>query len=447
MRDWFLNKLRGLSLAACLDWGRTHPRTVLFTAVFLLYIPSWFLMPRDITITGGGDAGTYIDLAQSLLEGKGYQSFYHAPLYPFLLTVPMAVVGESFFIFRMMNAFFHALTLLLLFSVTEKLSSRRTAWIFAACFLVYPHFFYQAANILTESLFMLLVACAVCLLYSRALSTKVIIFSGVLSGLAMLTRPNFIVFLPLVLFYLWYSGNFRLTGIKRAVLYLAFAALTISPWTAYNYIRSGGANVLITTAGGYNFWLGNSIFTMESFFVDRGRELGGYLGVDPPETRMMTQKERIHPKTFTGPFMNIGQRENLFYHQSLESIRSHPWLFAKLYAVKFLNALRPWSDPRSRYDENKIKILLTCVFFLPLFLFGLAGMFILWLKKTPGIGLLILPIASTFLFLVFFWPSQRFRVPLMDPYLMIFCSYMIDRIINRLRDRSFLKKDSVFSKG
>ncbi|MBN2289664.1 MAG: glycosyltransferase family 39 protein [Candidatus Glassbacteria bacterium] len=433
MLDWLSNKLQGPKLCAFVNWSRRHPRTVLFAAVFLVYIPSWLVMPGDITVMGGGDSVDYIRLAHSLLEGKGYPSFYRAPLYPFLLTVPVRLAGDSLFIFRMLNAFFHALTLLMLFSLTGKLASRRAAWIFAAFFLVYPHLVYQAANILTESLFMFLVAGTVSLLYSRKPGNRVVFWAGVLSGLAMLTRPNFIVFLPLAAFYLWHSGNFRLPGIKRAAIYLAFTALTISPWTAYNYIRSGGALIPVTTGGGYNFWLGNSIFTMDSFFIDRGRELGGYFGVNPAETAQMTQKDRIRPETFHSPFMNIGQAEKLFYRQSFRLFGDHPLLFARLYAVKFLNALRPWSDPRSRYDENTAKVLLTAVFCLPLLILGLAGMAALWRKNPPGAGLLSIPVVSGFLFLVLFWPSQRFRIPLMDPYLMIFFSYALDRLIDRLR--------------
>ncbi|MEA2063700.1 MAG: glycosyltransferase family 39 protein, partial [Gemmatimonadota bacterium] len=416
-------------------WGCAHPRTVLFTAVFALYIPSWIFMPQDITVMGGGDAAEYVNLAHSMLDGKGFWSFYRAPLYPALLTVPIKLFGDDLFYFRMMNALFHAVTLVLLFSVTEKLSSRRTGWIFGACFLAYPHFAYQAANILTESLFMVLVAGTVSLLYRKELSFKTIVLAGLLSGLAMLTRPNFILFPPLAAGYLWYKGNFRWKGISRCVLYLAFTVMAVSPWTCFNYIRSGGTNILVTSGGGYNFWLGNSIFTMDQFFVNRGNNLGGYLGVDPPETRQMTEKERIHPGKFQNPFLNIGQQEKLFYYQSREVILSHPLLFAKLYAVKFLNALRPWSDSRSRYNENLLKILVTTAFYLPLFVLGLAGMYLLWRKRTPRIGVLILPIVATFCFLVLFWPSQRFRVPLMDPYLMIFCSFTIERLIDYFKNR------------
>ena len=109
---------------------------------------------------------------------------------------------------------------------------------------------------------MLLAAGAVYSLYCPCglITTRRVVIAGVLCGLAMLARPNFIVFLPLAALYVWLRHRFRLSGILRVCIFLSVTILTISPWTTFNYIRSGGALIPVTTGGGYNFWLGNSVF-------------------------------------------------------------------------------------------------------------------------------------------------------------------------------------------
>lgn len=421
-----------------ISWADTHYRTALFALVFTVYIPCWLFLPGDITIVGNGDAREYIELARSISWGKEYLNFYRAPLYPFLLALPLRLFGENLFILRLINAFFHAFTLWLLFELTAKMLTRRAAWIFAFLFLFYPHFIYQSANILIESLFMFLVAWSVSLLYRDSTGTISVVPAGLVSGLALLARPNYIIVIPFIALYI-FGRHFQkkellkstARGAIKSLTFVILTFMTISPWTYFNYLRSGGATILVTTGGGYNFWLGNSIFAMEGFFIDRGRELGGYLGVNPQETRLARLKDRIHPEKYSHPFQNIGQIEQEYYYQSLQSIRSHPFLFAKLYAAKFLNALRPWSDPRIRYDENIIKIFVTTVSYTPVFIIGLIGMFTLCLRKKPGAMLLAMMIVSSFAFLVLFFPSQRFRVPLSDPYLLIFTSYLIDSLIKK----------------
>ncbi len=418
-------------LAPAARLAARRPRLLLFSASLAVCLLAWRVIPPDLTVIGAGDSAEYLQLAHEIWQGQGYSSDYRAPLYPLAISPLVGLFGANLLVLRLFNALCQGLALAVLFTLTDRMFGRRAAWSFGLIFLAYPHLAYQSANILTESLFMLLAALMVYLLYRAADRPALTLPAGICAGLALLARPNLLIALPLLALYPLLLGH-RRVGLLVSAGFLLGAALTIAPWTLHNYYRSGGGTILVTTGGGYNFWLGNSRFTMVNFFMDRDRNLGGYLDAETATDPALTSsRETIHPASLLHVHLNAAQQEQIFYHASFESMRRHPGLFLKLYRSKLLNLLRPWSDSRSRYDHNLLKMLVTALAYTPVLLLGLGGLWMLakrrrWRESLPA--LLILSAAG---FMLLFWPSQRFRVPLMDPYLMIYAGFLLSLVTGR----------------
>jgi len=405
--------------------------TILFL-ISLTNVPIYFIIRHffsdDKTIIGLGDSSAYINLAKSLLSGNGYNSLNRPPLYPIVIMFPIKVFGENLFVLFLINVVFHAVVLLLLIKIARKIFSGKAYLILLTIFLIYPHFIYQVSNVLTESMFMLLSTAVIAVLVLKKINKKSCLAAGILSGLTTLARPNFLICLTLVCLYLLFKF-YRQNGLKLSLIYLTSSFITILPWTTYNYFQTDGKFILVTNNSSEAFWLGNSLFAMESFFNVGNDVRGGYFGIGPEELRDVPAEYRIHPSQIKQK-PSEGLIKDIYLKQSLGSMKAYPKLFAKLYWIKFSNALKPWSSTKARYDKNMLRALISGLAFTPILIFGLIGIFLSFRNKINSNTLLLLPVLSGYLTLVIFFPSQRFRVPLADPFLMVFASYAITVLYN-----------------
>ena len=80
--------------------------------------------------------------------------------------------------------------------------------------------------------------------------------AGLLIGLAVITKPNSLLFLIGVLIWVWFTGKDIKLKLKSSVLLLIGATIFIAPVTARNYLKF--QDFILTTAdGGKVFFHGN----------------------------------------------------------------------------------------------------------------------------------------------------------------------------------------------
>jgi hypothetical protein len=91
---------------------------------------------------------------------------------------------------------------------------------------------------------------------------KAALGSGLLWGLAILTRETVLYFLPLAA--LWLAWG-RAGGARRAAVLLATAVLVVLPWTLRNWIVFE-AFVPVSTSGALNLWQGNTRLSREQVY-------------------------------------------------------------------------------------------------------------------------------------------------------------------------------------
>ena len=87
--------------------------------------------------------------------------------------------------------------------------------------------------------------------YENRKTTPDVVFTGLLTGVAVLVRPAMLFFLPLAA--IWFVWTRRP---MLAAVFLVGAGLVIAPWTARNYAHYGRF-VLVASEGGVTFWTGN----------------------------------------------------------------------------------------------------------------------------------------------------------------------------------------------
>ncbi len=224
--------------------------------IFLIEVSdSPFLMTN---LLNGTDMARYIKLGISIASGDwiGKETYWQAPLFPYMLGCIFKFSGFRIYTACLIQTILSAFTCILIYGITREAFGRKIAWISSLISCFYGPFIFYSAVLLSETLGIFLISLALfCILVSLRKPCKSIFFiSGIIFGLASLTRPNFLIFFPLILLTL------LMKKIKIVPLFLMFCAglaITITPVTARNYIVSG--RVIFISANAFEtFRLANS---------------------------------------------------------------------------------------------------------------------------------------------------------------------------------------------
>ena len=208
------------------------------------------------------DSLYHFEWAQSLAAGEPYQEgpFFRAPLYPWLLGSEMRILGFGFLGMRLFQAGLGALTTWLTYLLGRRAFGRgagRLAALLVACNWVLVYFDGELL-IPTLAIPLNLLALYLTLGLGQRPAPRALVLAGMAWGLAALARPNVLLLLPCLFFWLvWGEPHKRLLGVRRGLLLALGVLLPILPITSYNLLV-GGDRVLISSQAGVNLWIGNN---------------------------------------------------------------------------------------------------------------------------------------------------------------------------------------------
>jgi len=242
-------------------WGLDRPlrTTVVLTCVsiaclWLVFQPSFFQTETNFAAL----APDYEPQVRSLLAGNGFGSFRYPPVFPLILAgleVASQPTGVD-------DGHLGALLLLvsavsgsvLIFLLGNRIWGPRWGLFCVAVWLAYPVFWRLWLQPLSEAPFVVLLLGAFLLLLRSSVPENAghrrLLLTGLMLGLAMLTRPSGIG-LPLVfgLYLLFRKGGESLRRrLSSALLLLAGALLAILPWEAHVW-RSTDEIIPLSTGG------------------------------------------------------------------------------------------------------------------------------------------------------------------------------------------------------
>jgi hypothetical protein len=211
-----------------------------------------------------------LDLTAMLLDPRGMLTTFRAPLYPGLVSLVYRLNGINdgrFFAVRLAQAVIGAALAPLTYLVSLKVLpdhervARSAAWVIAA----YPMLLLFPIALATENLFFFLLLAAVLSLLNLS-STPAsqaseapgpppavihALLSGVLLGLAALTRSVILPFAALSVLWIWIGLGRRREAVAAALALL----LTVAPWVVRNSLLTGRLTG-IETSMGYNLYVG-----------------------------------------------------------------------------------------------------------------------------------------------------------------------------------------------
>lgn len=366
------------------------------------------------------DEREYLALARSLASGQGFtypadepspgtaQRFGRAPGYPFFL----AVIGANELYehapvrVKIVQGAIGAIVVWLIAAIARRTAGDRAGVAAAAIAAVYPPLVWIPSYVWSETLFSMLALIAALLLArggegtardARA-STRWIAAAGLVVGIAILTRPVMIFFVPLGAAWTW-----RRRGLAAAVLFTVIAAACVFPWTIRNH-RVYGRWMAVASEGGVTFWTGNHPLAVGD----------GDLAANP--------RIKEAELAFRGAHADLTpeQLEPLYYRDALAWIRREPIAWLALVARKAFYTIVP-AGPSYALHSTKY-VVASVVSYVLVLVAAIAGA---WRWRAAGgrsassVAPLWLMAAATVAAGLVFFPQERFRIPVIDPALIV----------------------------
>jgi len=364
----------------------------------------------------------HLNMAEVSLDPRGMLTTFRAPLYPAFLSLVYAVNGINdgrFFAARLVQALLGALLAPLTYLVARRVlfpavahdapqemepsadndkAAKLAAWVVA----VYPMLLIFPLALATENLFFLLVLASVLALLQikQANTSRYAIIlgalSGLLLGLAALTRSIILPFAGLAVLWIWFSLRLRPAAIAAGLALI----LAILPWVIRNSLLEHQLTG-IETSMGYNLYVGYHPKSTGTFTFGPSLDLLSILD-DRQRDELGTQQAIGFIRQDPGRFPYLAVRR-LGYFFNLETRA-----FSYFYVNDFLG-----------YIPFPVLLAILLVLALPFVILSVSAAFgWMLLPRSPGSLLLLWLFVAYLLPHILILSEERFHLTLI-PYIAI----------------------------
>jgi 4-amino-4-deoxy-L-arabinose transferase-like glycosyltransferase len=357
------------------------------------------------------DEREYLWLAQNIAEGRGFtypaaapgqpepERFGRAPIYPLFLALVDIVGGPSALLpaIKAVQAAVGTLGIWFVSLIAGRITGERGATAAAWIAALSPPLVWTPAYVFSETLYMafaLVNVIAADRALARGARSGGWLWCGLVGGLAALTRPAHLFFLLLLGVYLVVRRR-----PAAAVLAAAGALVTIAPWTARNW-QEYGRPIVIASEGGITFWTGNHPLSPGE----------GDMAANPAIKRDNQRLRAAHPG------LSPEELEPIYYREAFTAIAADPIWWAGLLARKAFYTVVPVGPSYTLHSTRYF--VASVVSYVALLVAGVAGGVALWRagRWPVPLGLLL---GSALLVCLVFFPQERFRIPVIDPVLIV----------------------------
>lgn len=361
------------------------------------------------------DAQAYDQIAVNIVEGYGFKedrskSFQWdnaivraGPGYEYFLAGIYAVFGHRYEAVWVVQAIMHAASAFLIYLIAYRLfreEGRRIGLLAAGLFGFWPDLIEISAMLMTETLYLFFTIAVVYVfvrMYAVPTSRGGALLLGAMTGLAILTRPPLILFVPILLFFFWQKHTYRALG------YFLFAlGAALLPWVIRNYLIYHQV-ILTTMIGEFNLWVGNTLL------ADGGQLAGGYNPL----------KEYVDQFGY----LDLKQKAKAEF---FGFIAMHPLVFLKLCllrVIRYLSLIRPmgfWFYQKGLGEA--IMVGSSLVWIAGVFLTGFAGLISAWKTRQPLMRYVVLLAITAPLLLLPTVVQSRYRFQIY-PFLALFGAF------------------------
>jgi len=377
------------------------------------------------------DSIYYHEWALSIAQGNwiGHEVFFLGPFYAYFLGIVYAILGSKILIVQIIQAILSSFGAVFLYLITRKISSHRNAVIASIVYIFSGILiFYTGALLYVEvNIFFSLWLAYLLLQLTDRFSMKLLILTGIVLGLLIMIRPEFI--LLLIMLIPFFIIKVKIKPILQYIIFTMFALITISIIPIRNYFV-GKDFVPFTAHSGINFYYGNNPQT-------DGTWRPVYPLQQTPDVsiaQLQYSSQRINDK-----LVKPSEASNYWLKKGLEFIKENPARYLKLVERKFLLFINSYEIPNNYYfyetRDDSIVLKICFISFAIIFPGAVLGFFLSF-KRWKEYYLFYCFIFIYFISSLIFYVLSRLRAPVI-PFLIIFATLFIVELYERLRAKKF----------
>jgi len=417
-----------LLICVLVYWSKKRALALIYVFLLALIIRALFILDPSLDGMVIGDQARLDIAAQKIAGGKDLMGdIFWPPVWQYLLAGIYWVFGHSYPAVRIFLAFSGALTCVALYQFGKEVLGPRTGLLAGVFLALSAGSVFYSGFLFTDSFNALLTTAAFLLLHyalkpDSPLSIR--IGTGMLMGIAALTRSEMMGFFP-VLFLLFFISRKRVTAaVKNGLILCAFAAVMILPKTVLNY-AAYDRYVPINIGLGMNFYLANN----PVFAAWRSPVMKSSDRTDPENGRPRDPYYRDYP--------NRIDRHKALMKATFEEIRQRPDIFLKNVRTKFIDFFI--SDARYFNDRSSLPFT-TRAPFSPMIhlrpLFILSFFSLLFIRR---VGPALIPPVLYILYYgfvhAFFLLDPRYYLAVI-PFLCLCSSACLTALFNKIKERT-----------
>jgi len=416
------------------------PLTLLaiFTFAFLVKILIFSLVTEPIIFYKypffAERIGNGLDIGERILD--------LSPFYLYANVLLFKIYGKNWEVMALLQIFLGSLNCLFIYLIGEKLFSRTVGFVTAIILLLYGNLTLIELTLEPESFVLFFNSLLILFLLQSQAQTAAgkglwrWLVAGLLLGLATITKPNALLFLPLAALWNWWESPSYRFRIQSTLLLLIGVTVLVSPITLRNYFQFKDF-ILVTADSGKVFYHGNgpgSTGMERADLPDQGFTEEGHTEPDYAHTLF-----RKVARNLTGRNLTPSECARFWFNYTLDHIRAHRFSAFTLEIKKFFFF---WANYEVQ-DLDSIYKYYRTIQNWPLLPFGfLSSLGILGmglaLKRFRQVFLLYSMVGVYLFSVLVFFAASRYRLPAV-PFLATFAAYALVSIFSQWREKQFKK--------
>ncbi len=379
------------------------------------------------------DSYRYDILSDRILSGNydlDFIAFIIAPLYPYTMAAFKFIFGDFWMSFLEGYQFFIiALSGVALFKLTRLLfKTKSVSWLATFIYLVYPFTFYYNFTFTQETCFQayFVIAMYFFVLYKEQLNIKALTLSSLFFSLSFLTKSHILLYAPFLAFILLFA-NGKLSFNKRLSHVILFTSICLLLTIPHGLVNKKIHGIYTFSSLGLTtfFHNGHSQYYYDYLFGEPTENPNEYLNYifNPDFEFDGYGKINSLPHKEKGP---------IHFQLALEWIKENPSKNLKIQWHNVLSFLRPGLS-YGRYSFGMWLMGIVCS--LPIYLLGYYGIYLGFKENRFKHLWIVFLIFTIFCFYFFFMAQNRFRSISLDAFFIVYASYAIVELKNRLVSR------------
>ena len=378
--------------------------------------------------------GKYPFFAEKLAAGHdiGERIVDLSPFYIYWMTAWRILFGSAWEAAKWFQAFVGTLICLLVFSLGNRVFRKEAGFLAALIYAAYGNVIILETTLEPTVFVLLFNLLAVYVLqlageYSERKSRRngLLLAGGLLTGLSIVTKPSFLLFLPIGLLWILILPDKRASvqgKISGAVLFCTAAALVILPVTIRNYVKLNDF-ILVTADAGKVFFHGNAKGATALEWTGLPDEGFNEEGSGEPDYAHVLYRRTA--SILSGKPLSPSESSRFWMQKALMDITEDPIVYIKREMKKFVFFFTDYELHfiASAYKEYKSILRFPFVRYGIIVSLGLTGMILSlgsFRERFLIYGVILLYLASGMIFIV----QSRYRTPAV-PYLCLFAGHTV----------------------